>query len=210
MDDDAEPNLNALEKIFENAKKDKGTIFGSAAIHHVDGATNLCFPVKRMISSKTEIIDDYDRLADKELVIWLPFLGFLINRCVVITVGFPDKDFFIRNDDIEYAERLKMHGIKIVLIKESIIKHPFQTTVTFNLFKKPLYYRSMPPWKMYYETRNKLIIARRYYNFSHGIKMFFGISLQVFLSLFFETKKRAYLKSYFLGILQGIKHKPLK
>lgn len=205
MDDDAEPHLDALKKIFKQNLKFGDCVLGSTALHHINGEKKLCFPLKRISSSKTEIIENYDSLLNRELVAWLPFLGFFINKNLVYKVGFPDKNLFIRNDDIEYAERLKRNKVKIYLIKESVIEHPFQPTISFNLFQKRLFYRSMPAWKMYYEVRNKIIIAKRYYNLPQAIIALTGVSLQVLFSIFSETSKKAYLEAYLLGIIAGIK-----
>ncbi len=204
MDDDAEPHIDSLEKLFLHASN-YDHIYGSVAVSNTDGSVKLCFPAKIIIGSKTKIVEDYDKLASEERVAWLPFLGFFVHRNTIKKIGLPDKKLFIRNDDIEFSERAKKQSIGIYLIKESIIEHPFQPTIPFFLFSRQLYYRSMPPWKMYYEVRNKIIIAKRHYTLLSGIKSFSGVSLQVLLSLLFEKDKNAYLKSYFNGILDGIK-----
>jgi len=205
MDDDAEPHYNALEKLAFHAVN-KDNIYGSAAVNMWKGRVSLCFGVKRYNqNNKTEFLDEYDLLNSSDRVAWLPFLGFFIHRSIISKIGFPDRDFFIRNDDLEYGERARKHGIKIHLIKESVIEHPLQPTIKFVLFGRPFYHRSMPPWKMYYEVRNKIIIAKRHYTFFSGIKSFAGVSFQILLSILTEKDKKAYLKSYFYGILDGLK-----
>ena len=205
MDDDAEPRLDALEKIFKQNIKIDNCVLGSTALNHENGETKLCFPLKRFSNSKTEIIENYNGLFCIEHVEWLPFLGFFISKNLVYKAGLPDRNFFIRNDDIEYAERLKTNNIKIYLIKDSIIEHPFQPTISFTVFKRRLFYRSMPAWKMYYEVRNKIIISKRYYNLPQAIITLTGVSLQVLFSIFLETSKKTYLSAYFLGTIAGIK-----
>jgi len=205
MDDDAEPRFDALEKIFKQNIKIDNYVLGSTALNYINGEKKLCFPLKRISNSKTEIIENYDSLLNREFVAWLPFLGFFLNKKIALKVGFPDKNFFIRNDDIEYAERLKRNSIKIYLIKDSIIEHPFQPTISFNIFNRRLFYRSMPAWKMYYEVRNKIIISKRYYNSLQTIRTLAGVSLQVLYSIFSETSKKAYLKAYLSGIIDGIR-----
>mgnify|MGYP000574976727 CR=1 FL=1 len=203
MDDDAEPMHNALEEIFRSAK-DRHHIYGSAAVSNTDGGCMLCFPTKIISPSKIEIVEKYEDLSTVDQVAWLPFLGLLVNRSIIEKIGFPDKTLFIRNDDIEYAEKAKRKGIKSYLVKKSVIQHPFQPTIHITLFGRRLYYRSMPSWKMYYEVRNKIIIAKRYYSLFSGLKSFAGASLQIFLSIFIEKEKKAYLKSYIHGIVDGM------
>ena len=204
MDDDADPQKMALEELLQQ-NPNKNNIYGSVAVDNLENEDKLCFPIKRTSASKTELVENYRDLAPEERVAWLPFLGFFINRCVVEKIGFPDKTLFIRNDDIEYAEKAKIQGIKIILIKASVIKHPLQPTIPFSLLGRQLYYRSMPPWKTYYEVRNKIIIAKRYYPLLGGIESLSGATLQLFISIMIEKEKKAYLKAYFQGALDGIK-----
>jgi rhamnopyranosyl-N-acetylglucosaminyl-diphospho-decaprenol beta-1,3/1,4-galactofuranosyltransferase len=203
MDDDAEPRLNALEEIYGYARN-KNHIYGSAAVSNSDGGSKLCFPTKIILPSKIEIIEKYNELSTVDQVAWLPFLGFFVNRSIIEKIGFPDKTLFIRNDDIEYAEKAKRKKIKFYIVKSSVIRHPFQPTLHFTIFGRRFYYRSMPSWKMYYEVRNKIIIAKRHYSLRSGIKSFAGASLQIFLSIFMEKGKKAYLKAYIQGIVDGM------
>lgn len=203
MDDDAEPLPDALANILFHAKN-YDHIYGSVAVSNMDDANKLCFPTKKYVGAKTEIVADYQGLSDEERVAWLPFLGFFVHRKTIEKIGLPDKALFIRNDDIEYSERAQKQAISIYLIKDSIIKHPFQPTIPLHLFGRQLYYRSMPPWKMYYEVRNKIIIAKRHYTLLSGIRSFAGVSLQVLLSIFIEKEKYAFIKSYLKGIVDGL------
>jgi GT2 family glycosyltransferase len=203
MDDDAEPHQDALEKLVEQSN-DKNSIYGSVAVSNLEGKTKLCFPTKKINNKKVSFIENYELLGIKERVVWLPFLGFFIHRDVVQKIGYPDKDFFIRNDDVEYSERANKFGIKIYMIKWSVIDHPFQPTVSFILLGKKVYHRSMPAWKMHYEVRNKIIIAKRYYSVISGMKSISGVTLQVFLSILIGKNKKNYLKAFFQGIIDGI------
>ena len=203
MDDDAEPHHDALEKLICQSDNENN-IYGSVAVANIKGNIKLCFPIKKISNNIISFLEDYNSLNSKENVVWLPFLGFFIHREAISKVGLPDKDLFIRNDDVEYSERAKLKGLKIYLIKESIIEHPFQPTIAFNIFGKQIYFRRMPSWKMYYEVRNKIIIAKRYYPVLSGTKSILGVTLQVCLSIFLEKNKMGYLKSYFKGIIDGI------
>jgi rhamnopyranosyl-N-acetylglucosaminyl-diphospho-decaprenol beta-1,3/1,4-galactofuranosyltransferase len=206
MDDDAEPHHDALEKLVA-LSNDKNSIYGSAAVADLKGTFKLCFPVKRISNNKISFIEDHNLLHSKELVVWIPFLGFFIHRDILIKVGLPDRSLFIRNDDVEYAERAKKHGINIYMIKDSIIEHPYQPTIRFIVLGKQIYYRSMPSWKMYYEVRNKIIIAKRYYSVFSGIKSISGVTLQVLLSILLEKNKKGYLSAYLKGVIEGIQTK---
>jgi len=206
MDDDAEPHPDALEILIKHSPDENG-IYASASIADIEGNIKLCFPVKVLHQNKISLIEDYLPLAEKEEVAWLPFLGFFLHRSSIMKIGYPDKDLFIRNDDVEYSERAKSHGINLYMIKDSLIDHPYQPTIPFKMFGRKMYYRSMPPWKMYYEVRNKIIIAKRHYSASSGIRSIAGVTLQVFLSIFLEKDKKEYLSAFIKGIIQGIRTK---
>lgn len=206
MDDDAEPHRDALLKLVENAQDENG-IYGSAAVADIVGKIKLCFPVKVLRHNKISLIEDYLPLAEKEEVVWLPFLGFFIHKSSITKIGYPDKDLFIRNDDVEYSVRARLQGINLYMIKESVIEHPYQATIRFNLFGQQLYYRSMPSWKMFYEVRNKIIIAKRHSPVLSGIKSIAGVTLQVAMSIVLEKSKMDYLSAYFKGIIEGIRTK---
>ena len=205
MDDDAEPRTDALKNITHAAEKHN--IYGSAAVQRVNDRIKLCFPTKRIGASGTNVAENYEELANIEQVDWLPFLGFFISREAVRKIGLPDKHLFIRNDDIEYALRAKKNGIYLYLVKKSVIFHPFQTTIPFRVFRKELFYRKMPPWKMYYEVRNKIIIAKRHYTLLPSIRSLLGVSFQVFVSIIIEKEKKEYLIMYLIGILDGLSKK---
>ena len=208
MDDDAVPDCNALGNLLSAAKVNQNHIYGSVAIDLQGDSKKLCFPTKKIVNKKSFFIEDYDALSDQELISWLPFLGFFIHRSVVSKIGLPDRDLFIRNDDVEYSERAKKYGSKIYMIKKSIIRHPYQPTISFNFFEKKIYYRSMPPWKIYYEVRNKIIVSRKYYSILPSIVSFAGVTFQVLMGLVVEKNRYLYLRSFFRGIVDGIRFTP--
>lgn len=206
MDDDAEPHHDALEKLVEQSQ-DENSIYGSTAVADIQGKIKLCFPIKTLQGKQISLIEDYLPLDEREQVAWLPFLGFFLHRNTILKAGFPDKELFIRNDDVEYSERAKRLGINLYMIKESIIDHPYQPTIPFAILGKQMYYRSMPPWKMYYEVRNKIIIARRHYPVFKGMKSIAGVTFQVFLSLILEKEKKDFLRVFFKGMIDGLRSK---
>lgn len=204
MDDDAEPEPNALEEIMKYAN-DESDIYGSTAVEKINNGSKLCFPAKVKRYKRNEIIEYYQDLLSIENVSWLPFLGFYLHHRTVKKIGYPDQYFFIRNDDIEYSERAKKNGAKLHLIKSSVIKHPFQPTIPFKLFGKKYFYRTMPAWKVYYEIRNKIILAKRHYRLTKNLISFLGASLQVLFGIIVERNKKDYLTAYLNGLIDGIK-----
>jgi len=99
--------------------------------------------------------------ADKREVIsidYSSFVGLLISKQAVKNSGFPDRDFFIWNDDVEYCCRLTESG-KIYLNKKSRVIHKDKLAEAYgdcNSDKKGYL------WKRYYGTRNFLMLYKRY------------------------------------------------
>ena len=206
MDDDAMPEKKALGNLFSKMRC-RHCIYGSVAIGLRDDQKRLCFPAKTILKSMKggyKFIDKYDDLHDISNVAWLPFLGFLIHRSTVKKIGLPDPDFFILDDDIEYSERARNKGIDILLIKSSIIVHPLPLMTFHRIFGKRIIYQSMPPWKAYYGSRNKVIVAKKYYGELLWLQTIPGILFRAFWSLFYERKGLYSLYANIIGIVDGL------
>jgi GT2 family glycosyltransferase len=202
MDDDAVPDTNALINMV-NRISVKQDIYGSVAIGKDNKNGRLCFPLKKTNKKGIKFIEYHDNMQEIERLSWIPFLGFLIHRETVNKIGLPDKDFFILDDDVEYSERAKKHGSKIFCIKSSIIYHPFQETLKYQFFGIVIYYRSMPPWKVYYDVRNKILTAKKHYSKSLWTQTLPGILVRAILSLYREQNKINYLSTYIKAIKDG-------
>ena len=198
MDDDALPELDALEKLIEQAK-DPLTIYGSTAISN----NQLCWPVTHQDRTITHL-DDLEKLTD---VGGIPFLGFFIHRTMVELIGFPDESFFISGDDIEYCQRAKNLGYPIVMVKDSHIHHPMPPRITVSLLSRPFFLLLQEPWRKYYDIRNRIIIAKRHYGLQLYIATLPGILFRWILTLYFEKNRWQQSKAYFKGIKDGLINK---
>jgi GT2 family glycosyltransferase len=203
MDDDAVPEQAALQGLLDQNLHQQN-IYGSAPVGMDGDRKKLCFPARLITRGKEQFIEYHEALNDLQKVAWLPFLGFFIHRQTVAEIGLPDKEFFILDDDVEYSERAKAHGSEILMVKSSIIIHPIQRTSLFSFLGVKVYYRSMPPWKIYYDVRNKILIAKRYYPMSLWTKTLPGICLRALFSLFHETKRLQPLRAYLVAIKDGL------
>lgn len=91
-----------------------------------------------------------------------PFNGTIISKKLVETIGYPNKDFFIRGDEVEYQKRAAMAGAYIATVVNSWYFHP-----TFELFSIKWLGRKIqvgicPPWKSYYQIRNYVYRRKMY------------------------------------------------
>jgi rhamnopyranosyl-N-acetylglucosaminyl-diphospho-decaprenol beta-1,3/1,4-galactofuranosyltransferase len=203
MDDDAMPEPDALQNLSKYAD-DPETVYGSAAINRVDGKTKLCWPAITKQKGRKRFVEFPDMLADLEEVDMIPFLGFFIHRNLVARIGYPDPDFFICADDKEYCERIKAQNGNLALVKSSKISHPLARIVIYDFGLFQAAYRSLPPWKIYYDVRNKILIANKYFPYRVWTQTLPGIFWRGFLSMFKEESRGSVLAMTLKAVVDGI------
>lgn len=109
----------------------------------------------KMISLSKE---DYENEKILLKIDYSSFVGLIISKKAIAKVGFPDKDFFIWFDDVEYCCRLKDYG-DIYLNKSAIITHKDKLEKEYRTDNSDsIEYL----WKRYYGIRNKLILYKKH------------------------------------------------
>ena len=203
MDDDAIPEPEALENLVKFAKN-PWTAYGSAAVNWEHGKRKLCWPAIIDNHGNKRFIESPDALAETEEVDMIPFLGFFIHRCLVDRIGYPDPGFFICADDKEYCERIKRRNGKIVLVKSSIINHPLAQVVIHDFGFFQVASRSLPPWKEYYDVRNKILIAKRYFGIRVWTQTLPGIFWRAGLEAIRNKNRRTLMAITMKAVLHGL------
>lgn len=198
MDDDAAPLPNALAELMQVPTNSKN-IYGSLAISGEE--TSWLTTILGDPPMTTSLAADIPTHAE---VRTLPFLGFLIHRELVAQIGLPDPGFFIAADDVEYCLRAQKAGAQIIVAGRSQIEHPKSRPYEVRLPGYVLTALELPPWKRYYDTRNRLLIARKYY----GAKLFTqtipGSFIRMVATLIKEPRKLAQLKAFSAGFIDGL------
>jgi rhamnosyltransferase len=112
--------------------------------------------------------------------------GSLIRREGVEAVGLPRVDFFMDFVDYEYCLRLRRHGFRVAIVRDSILDHEIGELKTFNILGRKKYWGDHAPWREYYMARNetftiwknypqfatKLSVLRRLLHHALGIVLF--------------------------------------
>ena len=198
MDDDAEPHPEALEQLMRVAT-DPSHVYGSLAV--CGDETSWLTTVLNPPLGEVERPEDVPEHAEVQS---LPFLGFLIHRDLVARIGLPDTGYFIAADDVEYCIRAQRAGAKIIMAGRSRIEHPKSRPYKVKVLGRTLTCLALPPWKRYYDTRNRLLIARRHY----GIKLFTqtipGSLVRLFAALWQEPDRPAQLRAFCAGFWDGL------
>lgn len=175
MDDDAEPEVDALEKLSQYLHEPDVSALANLK---VDLAGEILHPHlgffnRRQRQNGFDFDIEIHRKIERSLIksyrvleiAFSSFVGILVGKKAIDKIGFPNKDFFIRGDDLEYCLRLNKVG-KILLITDSIILHKEasdQGAIVKSFFGK-LSYRTKYSkiWLTYFETRNATWLRKEY------------------------------------------------
>lgn len=199
MDDDAEPEPQALcellaqahspRDVYASAPQRNGVLAWPATWRDADGAWHVARRLEELPPTCT--------------VASHPFLGFLIHRDLVQRIGLPDATLFISADDIDYSLRARASGAEIVLIRASRINHPVAQAHERSFAGRRIVFLSLPPWRRYYDTRNRLLIARRHHGHRFWTQAIPGTLARIILILLGEPAKLQQLKAALAGLWDG-------
>ena len=134
-----------------------------------------------------------------------PFNGTLISRELVEATGFPNKEFFIKGDEVDYKQRTLDVGGYVVTVVDAKYWHPRPETQERTVLgiKVPFFVET--PWKEYYAARNFTYMykAKGWYK-----AIAFELVLVKVLAIFsMKCKKVSTLKMLFKGVYDGWKGK---
>jgi GT2 family glycosyltransferase len=180
MDDDAEPELNALELLINNLDDTKysayapKTLIGTKDNHILStfGHRGI-FDYENCLPSFQKAINIKEYEKDNCEIEMASFVGILIPITSIKKIGLPEQRFFIHHDDTEYSLRLISLG-KILMVNNSKIYHKEKRQEEkierqFLWFKKNrIKYERL--WLKYFGLRNSVFIAFKY---GKGYKKYF-------------------------------------
>lgn len=196
MDDDAMPHPTALEEIMRYATPEH--IYGSLAVNGGDTAwATTLLNANKTVHLKNQVPELVE-------VQSLPFLGFLTSKEIYQNIGLPDASYFIAADDVEYCMRAQHAGHKIFICGESQIEHPKSDRYESNILGKKITYLNLVPWKRYYDTRNRLLIAKKYYGFKLYTQTIPSLILRLFIALKKDNNRLKQLKAFFAGFYDAV------
>jgi rhamnopyranosyl-N-acetylglucosaminyl-diphospho-decaprenol beta-1,3/1,4-galactofuranosyltransferase len=198
MDDDAAPHPMALEELMKIAA-DPGNVYGSLATNGADTSWTTT-----LLDPSPHAVDTVDAIPSQARVQSLPFLGFLVHRDLVGKIGLPDAGYFIAADDIEYCIRAERAGAQLIIVGQSRIEHPKSDRYEARLPGRRLICLRLPPWKRYYDTRNRLLIARKYYGLRLLTQTIPGSFVRMYAALRYEPRRLAQLWAFGAGMFDGL------
>lgn len=201
MDDDAFPKEDCLEQLL--SYKNLGNLGCLApVIYGVEWEKYQLYhhkEVTKYLNDGIAVCDLFDELPEYTKFDTDAFVGPLIRKKVIDSIGVPDGSLFIYGDDREYTYRLT-RKYNMYLIKNAVIFHRDTKEDDISI------------WKMYYKYRNKILFIKKYS--SRGWDKVCG-ELLVFYEMFKELvkifvrnkyvgKKKKYVKYLFMSVKDGI------
>jgi GT2 family glycosyltransferase len=164
LDDDSVPPPDGLQKLLEGQQyldesKDPVAVLAPLC---VDSKTSMSYPAMswqggRLVPNPG---DPGEPLTFVDCVI---SSGSLIRREAVEAVGLPRADFFMDFVDYEYCLRLRRHGFRIAVVRDSILDHEIGALTTFNILGRNIFWADHAPWREYYMARNETFTIWQYY-----------------------------------------------
>ena len=206
MDDDAEPETGALQAL-EGIGLEMDCCYGSSAVFVAeDGMDYLCWPAVELggRAGQERRFRKHSELPVTLCVNSLPFLGFMVNRTIVERVGLPEAGYFVSGDDVDYGERIKKASSSLVLVKASRIRHPRPGDYTVRFLGRSFFCLRLPPWRRYYDIRNRVLNGRRHFGFRLLFMTLPGVFVRWGATLQREPGRGRQSVAYARGIFDGL------
>lgn len=212
QDDDAFPDVPSLNAFVENSSE-KGVDAVISAIYYPTG--EICemnrpgfLPFKDLKQTWTTLTkgnkgfhlgDDYYEDNKKGSVDFASFVGLFLSKRIIQEMGFPDKDWFIYGDDLDYTISFTQRGFSLLFDPDRVFYHDCKSLNAANPNQKT--YTDL--WRAFFMYRNGIIIYKRLAG-----KLFAIVFLFKLLSWVWSTRKypkaKEYLKIVYVAVKDGL------
>jgi GT2 family glycosyltransferase len=205
LDQDSIPREDALERLlqglnFVDVDRESIGILASLPIHP---GTNTLYPGSVWLNG-------WHRKAPDPSALPISFVdavissGSLVRRQAVEQAGLPRADFFMDFVDLEHCLRLRRHGYKIAVVRDSVLNHAIGSPRHIHLPLGTRAWRDHIPWREYYKARNEVFTIWNYYpGWRSKYSVVHRLSKHAIGILLFGKAKRACLKMMYLGVMDG-------
>lgn len=165
MDADAYPRQDCLELLLSHSKDSEKIGILAPLIYGVDLQQYQLYHIKRVskfLYRDLILYSSVDEIpAGTSLIEADAFVGPLVARRAIETVGYADGGLFIYGDDQEYTYRVT-RKLDMLLVKEAIINHR-DVSAAGNQLPTTAW------WKEYYAFRNRILFIKEFQrNILHG------------------------------------------
>ncbi|MGZ4035041.1 MAG: hypothetical protein ACXVP4_09280, partial [Bacteroidia bacterium] len=134
-------------------------------------------------------------------------LGLFLHRDVISKIGYPNKELFLSNDDVDYCLRAWTNGMTVIQVQKAIIRHPPMNVKTINFGIKKIDIIAMPGWRLYYFIRNNIFVNKQYFSRNTLLKLYVMLFITFSYSFFKSNEKTKVLKYGVKGFKDGFRNK---
>ncbi len=133
--------------------------------------------------------------------------GSLVNVGIALSVGGFDEALFIDYVDIDFCFRLRKFGYVSVEVDGVVMDHELGNPGPRRrfLWKKNVYIANYPASRVFYQTRNRIIVIKRYFlsEPTYLIQNIVKLPLVPIKILLFETDRLLKLRAFLVGLFYG-------
>lgn len=157
MDDDVVPDPGCLAVLMETDEDCLMAVREDLSGRLVEkAATRFDLTNPLSIKPKTAMVEtewgSRERMPERVRLENVAFEGFMVRRRVVEAVGFPDPEFFIFYDDVDFALRTRRAGFTIWALRDACLVRQLSFDQQHDL----------AGWKGFYMYRNLFVVHFRY------------------------------------------------
>jgi len=131
--------------------------------------------------------------------------GTMIASNVVKALGYPDPNFFLYGEDVDYSIRMNNAGYLMYYTpKQTMLVKGKESKDYLFLFNKKIEFHSTP-FRLFYAVRNELILYRKHQMYKRWFKCLgYSLKLLIVILLFKRTLKIDFIQALLTGIIHGI------
>lgn len=205
MDDDGFTEPTTLECMM-GIDPDPMAIHAAAALADSGDERELVWPVAPMEgANRGKVLMRVDELKGPVVsVLNAPFIGMLFHRSLIERIGLPDKDFFVSFEDGEMCARAWAQARGVRLVPSAVVRHPRIERRCFKLGDRQICMIVLAPWRRYYDTRNRLVIAKRHYGHRLWTEALPGTLLRWLVTLVVQPDRLAQSAAFARGIFDAL------
>ena len=205
MDDDAMAERDALAALLAVAPQPEH-VYGSSAVFREGEHHMMCWPavITAYNGDWPVVIRNHALLPRVAQVMMLPFIGFFISRSIMERIGYPEAAFFIYADDVDYCHRARQAGAELRQVRDSMFYHPRPGDFVLHVAGFRVFCRRMAPERRYYDTRNRIWIARRHQRRYLFTTLLPSLLFRTMVTLFAEKTPWAQLVATMRGMRDGL------
>ena len=159
LDDDAVPESDALELLLLGLAGDEKAAGAVPTVEFGDGRRETGWLWGRRAERGHGQSPNLPERPTAD-VDWAPFAGLLLARDACEQAGPVRADFVLWHADVEYCLRLRAAGWRLQAVPKAVVRHPAMALVSRRLLGRTFTVGRIPPWREYYDTRNRVLLMR--------------------------------------------------